>query len=334
MMGRALTTRGDGKAVLAERPPLKPGPGEVLVAPQLVGICATDVELVNGQVDPAFVRYPLVIGHEWVGMAVSTSPGLEPGDLVVVDGIVPCWRCDQCRAGATNLCETYDEVGFTRDGAAADEVVVPAGLVHRLPAGTALEDAVLVEPTSVVYHGLARVQPRPGLDCLVVGDGTIALLALQLLRLWSPASVTLVARRPEQAALAQAAGADEVLADAPHHGFDLVVEAAGANEAVLSALAAARRGATVVLFGLPPHGSVAPVAIDQLVNGDITVRASFSYSTWAFSRALRLIAGGQLHPGSIVTHRFDLEDHAEAMRLLQEARPGEARGKVVLRVRR
>lgn len=331
-MARALTTCGDGKALLAERPPLSPQPGQVLVAPQVVGLCGTDLELIDGLVDEAFVRYPLVLGHEWVGVAVSGSQGLDPGDLVAVEGIVPCWHCEQCRSGATNLCETYDEVGFTRDGAAADDVLVPSGLVHRLPPGTSVEDVVMVEPASVVYHGLSRLPSRPGLQCLVVGDGTVALLAVQLLRLWAPGRLVLAGRRRGQAALARAAGADEVIGEAPKQAFDLVVEAAGTNEAVLSALGAARRGGTVLLLGLPPHGSVAPVPVDDLVNGDLLVRASFGYSSSSFSRALGLIVGGQLKPRVLVTHRYSLEQHEQAVRLLREAEPGEARGKVVLRI--
>jgi len=327
---RALITHGDGKAMLVERAPLSPGPGEVLVAPKAVGLCGTDVELVDGLVDQGFVRYPLVLGHEWAGVAISGAQGIDPGDLVVVEGIVPCWHCKACRSGATNLCETYDEIGFTRDGAAADEVVVPSTQVRPLPPGTPVEDAALAEPAAVVYHGLSRLPSQPGLDCLVVGDGTVGLLAVQMLRLWGPRRVVLASRRHEQASLGLSAGADEVTGEASLHSYDLVVEAAGTNEAVLSALRAARRGGTVLLLGLPPHGSTAPVPVDDLVNADLLVRASFGYTSAAFTKVLGLIASGQLKPGTLVTHRHSLDQFEEAFRLLRSAEPGAARGKVML----
>jgi threonine dehydrogenase-like Zn-dependent dehydrogenase len=330
-MAEALVTEGRGTLALEHRPPLEPGPDELVVAPQVVGVCGTDLELIDGVIDAAYVNYPLVIGHEWAGtVTASRSSQAAVGDRVVVEGIIPCWHCEHCVAGETNLCDTYQEIGFTRDGAGAGEVVVPARLAHRLPAAATLEDGSLVEPASVVYHGLSRVLTRPGLHCLVVGDGTIGLLALQLLSLWSPARLVLSGRRAEQAALARACGAGEVVEQAPERSFDLVVEAAGTTESFLAALGAVRRGGTLLVLGLPPHGALAPVPVDDLVNNDLLLRASFGYTSSAWTRVVALLGSGRFHPGAIVTHRLPLGSYEEAVGLLRSPRPGEARGKVVL----
>ncbi len=169
------------------------------------------------------------------------------------------------RRGETNLCETYDEIGFTRDGAATGLVAVPARLMHPIAPGVAAEDAVLTEPASVVYRGLTRAAVGPGSRVLVIGDGTIALLAVYCCSaLWSPARIEMLGRRLGQAELAFGAGArpaSRSSADAAGAAsFDLVVEAAGAAEAVAVAFTAARRGGTVLLLGLPPHGDT--VALD------------------------------------------------------------------------
>ncbi len=331
MRNRALVTRGDGSLVLDEREPLHPAPGELVVAPRAVGLCGTDLELVDGLVDPAYVRYPLVIGHEWTGVVTeSAAAPWAPGDRVVVEGIVPCRRCAHCAAGATNICDTYAELGFTFDGAAADEVLVRAELAHRVGSHVAPEDAALVEPAAVVYHGLSRVVARPGLECLVVGDGTIGLFAAQLLQLWSPASVVMVGRRGEQADLALAAGADDYVTSAPRASFDLVVEAAGTSASVRDAFGAVRRGGAVLLLGLPPHGQDTPVAIDDLVNGDVVVRASFAYTSSSWSQVVALVNSGRVHPGVVVTHRFGLEHYGEAVAALRTPPAGVARGKVLL----
>ena len=79
-------------------------------------MCATDLELIDGTIDPAYVRYPLVLGHEWVGTLEGDSDAGPEGTPVVVEGIIPCGECDECQRGATNLCVTYDEIGFTRAG--------------------------------------------------------------------------------------------------------------------------------------------------------------------------------------------------------------------------
>src|SRR5437764_858828 len=130
--GPALVVRGPGEAVLEERGAPSPGPGEVLIRPEVVGLCGTDLDIVAGRIDPAYIRYPLVLGHEWSGTVAGPAggDGLTPGTRVVGEGIVPCGHCPRCRAGQTNLCLTYDELGFTRDGAAAGFVTVQRSLVH------------------------------------------------------------------------------------------------------------------------------------------------------------------------------------------------------------
>jgi 2-desacetyl-2-hydroxyethyl bacteriochlorophyllide A dehydrogenase len=330
---RALVVSAPGRVALEERDEPEAAPGSVLVRPTVVGLCGTDLEIVDGSIDPEYVRLPLVLGHEWSGVVVdpgSSADGPVPGTRVVVEGIVPCRHCGSCVAGDTNLCETYDELGFTRDGAAADLVVAPAELVHTLAPSVSPESGALVEPAAVVWRALVRAAPRPGLRVLVIGDGTVGLLAVTLVRLWSPASVTLLGARAEQATLASSAGADRFLTD-PHAagaGYDLVIEAAGVPAAVASALAAPRRGGSVVLLGLAAHGQTVELPIDDLVNGDITVAGSFSYTSSAWGQVVDLLNAGRLDLGFLVTHRYRLEDWDEALSTLRSATG--TRGKVLL----
>jgi L-iditol 2-dehydrogenase len=341
--GAALVVSAPGEVGLEARPTPVPAPDELLIEPELVGLCGTDLEIVDGTIDPAYIRYPLVLGHEWTGTvvagpggggAVSSSTGGSPpaGTRVVVEGIIGCRHCLRCRGGDTNLCETYDEIGFTRDGAAARHIAVPAGQAHRLAPGVSAEDAVLIEPASVVFRALARAGVTPGSRALVIGDGTVALLAVYLLGLWSPARTVLLGRRDGQAQLAAAAGAADFVTDpsAAGTGFDLVVEAAGANDAAVAAFAAARRGGTVVLLGLPPRGEPAPVAVDDLVNNDLTILASFGYTSGAWEDVVTLLNAGRIRPGFLVTHRFGLQDWEAALTTLRGA--ASPRGKVLLEI--
>jgi 2-desacetyl-2-hydroxyethyl bacteriochlorophyllide A dehydrogenase len=332
MTRRALVVSQPGTMEILERSALVPGPDEVLVRPTYCGVCGTDLELLRGDVDPAFVRYPLTLGHEWSGTveAVGTEvTNVVPGDRCVAECIVPCGQCTSCLSGATNTCETYDELGFTREGGASDQVLAPARLVHRLADGVSLLDAALVEPSSVVLRGLEKAAPRHGGRVVIVGDGTIALLAAHLVRLWSPREVVLVGRRAEQEALALAVGATRFTTDdAEARDADLSIEAAGAIEAVGTAVRAARRGGTVALLGLPPTGHVVELPADLLVNNDLTIAASFGYTSAAWARVVELLGAGRINPGRIVTHRFPLEQFAEAFSVLVGATG--ARGKVLL----
>jgi L-iditol 2-dehydrogenase len=335
----ALVVRQPGTVVLEEREIPAPAAGEVLIRPETVGLCGTDLDIVAGRVDPAYIRYPLVLGHEWSGTVAAswTGPaagdgtaGLEAGTRVVGEGIVPCGHCPRCRAGQTNLCLTYDELGFTRDGAAASYLTVQRSLVHPLALGVPAPSAALLEPASVVYRGLTSVTIAPGLRALVVGDGTVALLAVRLLALWSPAETVMLGQREGQAGLAAQAGAARFETDprAAGGGYDLVVEAAGSTGAVLSALAAARRGGSVLLLGLPPHGATAAVPVDDVVNNDLSVRGSFGYTSAAWRDVVTLLNAGRLDLGFLVTHRFPLAEWAQALDVLRG--PASPRGKVML----
>jgi L-iditol 2-dehydrogenase len=210
--------------------------------------------------------------------------------------------------------------------------VVGQTLVHPLADPVSMADGALVEPASVVYRGLSSITVKPGCRALVVGDGTVALLAVALLGLWSPAEIVMLGRRPAQAGLAATAGAARFETDpgAAGGGYDLVVEAAGTPGAVLTALAAARRGGTVLLLGLPPHGVTAAVPVDDLVNNDLTIRASFGYTSDAWRDVVRLLNAGRLRLGFLVTHRFPLGEWAAALDTLRDPDPATPRGKVLL----
>jgi 2-desacetyl-2-hydroxyethyl bacteriochlorophyllide A dehydrogenase len=336
---RALVISGPaGTLSLEETGELVPGPGEVTARTAYVGICGTDLELLAGVVDPAYTRYPLVPGHEWSGVITAVGPGvtwLSPGQRVIAEGIVPCRQCPACARGDTNLCLTYDELGFTRAGAAADQVLVPASLVHVLGPEVSLLDAALAEPAAVAWRAISRAAPRPGQAVAVVGDGTVGLIMAHLLRLYSPGSLVVYGQRPDQAELAIELGATafetaEAAADGPAAAHDLVVEAAGTAGAVERAIGLARRGGRVVLAGLAGNGVQARFPIDDVVNNDLLIAASFGYTSAAFGEVAALFSAGQITLGPLVTHRFPLAEFESAYDALRRATG--PRGKVMLEV--
>lgn len=328
---RALVVTAPGQVALVEREIPLVNAGEVLVAPLISGICGTDLELIDGTIDPSYVHYPLVLGHEWVGALVEDVPGVaQRGERVVVEGIIPCGECDECRRGDTNRCETYDEIGFTRPGAIADRIAVPMKLVHRLGPSVDPADAVLVEPMAVVWRALTRVPLGEGLRVAIVGDGTIALLAAYLVRLFRPASVVMVGRRTEQEQLAVQAGVSEFLTSTPIDLFDLVIEAAGNVGAVETALGLGARGAMIILLGLPAHGATLEIAPDGLVNNDLIVQGSFSYTRSSWLGVVERVNAGVLQPSFLITHRFDQSDALAAVQMLRGTGADEPRGKVAI----
>lgn len=330
---KAVVVTTDHDLVVREWQEPTPGPGEVLVTPLLVGLCGTDLELVDATIDPAYVRYPLVLGHEWVGRLKSAHATLGPaGTNVVVEGIVFCGKCDECRRGDTNRCAIYDEIGFTRPGALANVISVPEDLVHPLGDDVAIDNAVLTEPMAVVWRALTRLPLREGLKVAVIGDGTIALLSAHMVQLFQPATTTVFGRREEQRDLALEAGATAFATTAPTTQFDLVIEASGSVDGVTTALEHCARGGMVILLGLPPHGSVVAFGPDDLVNNDLIIQASFSYTRKSFTDVVRRVNALELRPGFLLTHRYAFDDAVDAIEALRSTTTQAPRGKVVVEV--
>jgi L-iditol 2-dehydrogenase len=325
---RAVVVERPGDAHLETVPDPRPGAGEVLVRVAAAGICGSDVELLEGRRPAPYVRYPIVPGHEWAGTVAEVGAGVtsvEVGDLVVAEGFRSCGLCARCREGRTNLCEAdYAETGFTHQGAFAEYVSIPARLVHRLPAGSDLAAAALLEPAACVAGGLLEVDLRPGLSVAVVGAGTLGLLAVAILGLTAPARVALVGTRRERLALGRELGADETVdartedpVDRLGPAFDLVFEAASRPEGADTALRLARRGGSVVLEGI--SGAGRPTLDPDLVSlGQLRVQGAFGASSAAWRWVVELFSSGRLDPTPLVTHRFALEDFDAAFAVLRD----------------
>jgi L-iditol 2-dehydrogenase len=322
---RAVRLAGPGRHELVEVPVPAPAADEALVRVAATGICGSDVELFDGRRPAPFVRYPVVPGHEWAGTVVAAGAAVRhvgPGDPVVAEGIRACGVCARCRDGDTNLCSaTYAETGFTHPGAFSDFVVVPGRLVHRLPEGAALDEAALLEPTACVLGGVLAAAPPAGASVVVIGGGTLGLLAVQLFAMHSPGELVLVGRRPGALALAGRLGAtstvrvpDEDTAWLQDRA-DLVFEAAGSPAAVPQALAVARRGGTVVLEGIAGQGAVA-MDPDVFALKHLQVHGVFAASSRAWRQAVGLFAAGLLRLGPLISHRFALPDYQLALETL------------------
>ena len=326
---KALLLKAPGEAILTEieRPVI--GPEDVLIRSRAVGICGSDVELYRGTRPEGFYRYPLVPGHEWAGEIVAVGERvrlLSPGDKVVSEGFLFCGTCRNCRMGLTNLCEAgYDEIGFTRPGGLAEYVAVPARQVHTLPGACSLEEAALLEPTAVVVHAFLRAQPQAGGAVVVVGDGNIGLLAVQVARLFSPAIIVVVGSRNERLEMAHHLGATHTINTKESdpeplirslteaRGADLVFEGGTRPEGVEIAIRLARRGGTVVLEGIAGSGARLSLESDIFVLKHLTVLGIFGASSAAWTYAVQVFRAGLLKLAPLITHRFALTDYQAAL---------------------
>jgi 2-desacetyl-2-hydroxyethyl bacteriochlorophyllide A dehydrogenase len=301
------------------------GPGDVLVQSRMAGLCRTDIEMMTGAfTDPRWVHYPVVPGHEWAGTVVAVGDEVESarvGDRVVCEGFVTCQRCRRCRAGETQWCERIEAIGFTRPGGYAELVAAPERVVHVLPEHVSFGAGVLVEPASVVLHGLEKASPQPGERVGVIGVGTLGSLAIALLRLYSPARIVAYGVREEELELATSLGATSVALAGDgtlDAGLDLVIETAGAPVAVQRATELCRPGGRVVLLGIAGEGRSLTLPSDLLVGKDMALIGSIAYPAAVWSRVVGLVADRVLDLDPVVTHHFPISEFADAVRLMDD----------------
>lgn len=280
----AVVIEGAGRAVLKRIaiPELKPG--EVLIKVSHVGVCATDLELVDGTLGyyrDGIADYPIVPGHEMSGRVMAFGPnvsGLAEGQSVVVECIQGCGSCGACRRGNPIGCEHRKEMGVIgKDGAYSEFVVAASRFVHPLDDGIDMETAALCEPLAVVLKGLRRLsglisdKDRP-MNCAVVGGGPLGNLCAQVLRQRGH-EVTVIERsaarrRYLEALPVKVSGSMDGLP-----AMDVIVEATGNVEALDVVLSESGSGAVILLLGLPyAHRSYTfenIVAYDKVVVGSV-----------------------------------------------------------------
>jgi 2-desacetyl-2-hydroxyethyl bacteriochlorophyllide A dehydrogenase len=308
------------------------GPADVLIRSRKAGVCRTDLELLEGELGDRWVTYPCIPGHEWSGTVAEVGRNVtefQAGDRVVSEGMIPCNRCRRCRNGETNLCENYDQLGFTRAGGYGEFVLAPRHTVHRLPDHVSFESGVLIEPASCVLRALERTAPQPGDAIGVIGIGTLGSIAVQLARLFAPRRIVAYGIRAEELAFAERLGADHVVnvaeTDAEEEtahllgeGLDVVIETAGAVPAVELATRLARLGGRVGLLGIAGQDRTLELPADRIAMSDLRVIGTVSYTSAVWSRMMRLVENRLVDLDPIVTHRFPVADFQDAFALMDQ----------------
>lgn len=330
---RAALYHGVRDIRVEEVPRPRPGAGSVLVEMVRCGICGSDLHSYNGLWEQPSIAH----GHEVSGVVAECGPdvhGFRVGDRVCMEWFSHCGSCRFCRVGAYNLCDSLARTSGASHAGFAQYVVAHQSSLFSIPKEISFEEGALVEPLAVAYRAVRRCDVDPAGTLLVIGSGTIGLLAVAAAKALGTGRIICSARHDHQAAKAEELGADQVHRSGPGSaanedrgiaaGADAVVETTATPGGLAEALQAVRKGGTVVLVG----GFVAPVEADlkKVVDNELTVRGSFCYGFSGmkrdFASSIDLIASRRVNAGSLVTHRFDLVDIEKAFAAALDKRSG------------
>ena len=289
------------------------GPKEVVIDVQRVGVCGTDVEFFTGEMaylHDGHSRYPMRLGHEWMGTVVAVGDGVDPvwlGRRVTGDTMLGCGRCRRCRRGHQHVCAQRTEVGIRggRDGALAEQLAVPVSSLHVLPDTVDEVLGALVEPGGNALR--AAEATRVGADdrVLVTGPGTIGLLAAMFLRSFG-AEVHLLGRSERSREFARDLGFANVWTEPelPNLPFDAVVEASNAEHLPALALDRVEPAGRVAYIGLAGTPSIIDTRIAALK--DVTAVGILSASP-ALAAAVTAYADGVIDPRPLVAATVGLD---------------------------
>jgi 2-desacetyl-2-hydroxyethyl bacteriochlorophyllide A dehydrogenase len=324
---RALVIDGPRSAQVCEVEVPRPAAGQVVVDVHRAGICGTDVELFTGELayfKQGKSRFPLRPGHEWCGVVSAVGAGVDEawrGVRVTGDTMLGCGHCRRCRTGNGHVCADRHEIGITAwPGALADQVLVPASSLHRLPGSVDDGAGALVEPGGNARRAVAAAHAGPGRRILVCGPGTIGLLAVAFASA-AGADVDVLAADPNRWELAATFGADRYwTADDPPPGtYDAVIDCTGDHRVPASALALVEPAGRVVYIGVSPR----PSQIDSrdIVLNDLTVVGILGASA-GLATAIAHYADGRVVPGALAEVVVGLDQAVAALSGRIDPAPG------------
>lgn len=317
------------RLIVEERPVPEIGSGDVLVKVHACGVCGTDMHIFAGE---HIVRFPVVPGHEFSGEIADVGPEVTSvgvGDRVTIDPNIFCHTCSFCADGQVHLCENLTAVGVNYDGGFAEYCRVPASQVYRVPDSVSLDDAAFAEPLACCIHGLDRADLIPGRVAVVLGAGSIGLLMVQLAR---AAGARVLVSEPDETKrrLASELGASacidptsrdvvEEVFQLTDRGADVVIECAGLPRTAETAPKLARRGGTILQFGVVSQHETVRISPYDVFYRELSIVGSF-VNPFTHARAVEMLASGAVSVRPLVTHRFGLDEAAKALETASGAR--------------
>lgn len=352
-MRAAVLPRTQASLEVEDIPTPAPKSGEVLVRVAACGVCHTDLHVIKGEVK---FPTPAVLGHEISGMVAALGPGVagpKEGTRVVCSFIMPCGTCDFCAQGRDDLCTTFFSMNRLRGqlydgtsrltradgtplamysmGGLAEYAVVPATDVFALPEELPLEESCVIGCALMTAYGAIRHQAdlRAGESVAVVATGGVGSNLIQLARAFGASPIVAVDVREDKLEAARQLGAthtvDASKADVAAavaectdgRGVDVAFEALGRPETVVQAFGAVKDGGRVVVIGIAPGNTAAPIEITRLVRRGVRLIGSYGGRVRTdVPVLLRMAQRGAIAPQRTISRRYPLDEVDRAYKAL------------------
>jgi L-iditol 2-dehydrogenase len=315
----------------------KPGPKDVLIKINKIGVCGSDIHVFHG-LHP-YTSYPVVQGHEVSGEVAEVGEEVNefvPGERVTFMPQVTCGECYPCRHGMYHICDQLKVMGFQTGGAAQEFFIVPALQTVKLPDILSFEAGAMIEPIAVAVHALRRSSENltgeniARKKVLVFGAGPIGNLVGQVAKGLGATAVMMVELSDFRLDKARACGIDypvnplkEDINTAISRKFgpdraDLILECVGVEATIAQAIACARKGTTIVVVGV--FGKKPVVDLGLVQDRELSLIGTLMYQKQDYEMAIELASSGKLCLDSLVTDRFSFLDYLAAYHYIDQAK--------------
>ena len=332
---KAVYFPGDRRTEIRDVTDPTPGPDEVVLEIRASGVCGSDLHTYRSEAGS-----PFIIGHEPCGVVVARGGAVDPrtapdGARTMVHHYDGCRTCRECLSGWTQLCERGSVVyGRTGDGAHARWMKVPVRTLVALPdALSFIEGAAVSCGTGTAYGALKRMRLQGGEWLAVFGQGPVgqsgtmigAAMGARVIAVDIDAGRLAAARAFGAAETVDAAAggaAERVRALTGGRGAAYTLECTGDAAAIVEALRAARRWGTVCLVGMGGRPTVD--VTEDVIRRQLTILGSWTFSTIGQADCAAFCAEHALPVERLFTHRFALDEAAEAYRMFDNRETGKA----------
>lgn len=309
---------------------------EALIEVANVGICGSDIPRIF---ETGTYHFPTVPGHEFAGIVRKVGSEAHEallGKRVGVFPLIPCMKCESCKAKAYEMCRSYNYLGSRTDGGFAEYVAVPVWNLIELPPEVCFEDAAMLEPACVARHAIRQADLTDVKSVAVYGCGTIGTLIIQWLASMGISQIFAVGTRKEQRDLVTGLAkcvfcncrdkdpVGYIMEQTGAEGVDLIFECVGLVESISNAVSSARAGGQVVLVGNP----AGDIELDKQIYWKVLRRQLTLHGTWnsSFTKeadddwqiAIEAIRTGRIRPSGQITQRYSFEKLGEGLAVMRD----------------
>lgn len=319
------------RMVIKEVPTPQVDDNSILVRVKACAVCGSDTRIFhygNSRVVP-----PQILGHEIAGEVVEAGKNVtkfKVRDRVAIGADVPCGECVFCEAGIGNNCQTNYAMGYQFAGGFAEYVllnrmVVNFGPVHRIPGHVSYDEAAMAEPLGCVLNALELSNIRLGDSVVVIGAGPIGCMIIEVVRRMGATRIIVVQRSRPRLEMAKKFGADvyicsteengvaRVLEETGGIGADVVITSNPSPDAQIDAVAMAKNRGRVNFFGgLPKDKSMVTLDTNIIHYKELFVHGAHGQMPIHHLKAVELIASGAINAKNYISHKFSLDNIAEA----------------------